>query len=74
MQETSCCIQKQKSDLLRTGNVNVRREVVWVISVLSLYNEAMRYDAMRYLVEGCFSDSDIGVRRYVCGEGVMLST
>ena len=54
--------------------MNVRREVVWVIFVLSLYNEAMRYDAMRYLVEGYFSDSDVRVQRYVCGEGVMLST
>ena len=54
--------QQQQIELLKTGNVNVRRAVAWAVSDLSRDN-----DAMRYLMNECFNDSDAGVRRHVWG-------
>ena len=54
--------QQQQVELLKTGNVNVRRTVAWAVSGLSRDN-----DAMRYLMNECFNDRDAGVRRHVWG-------
>ncbi len=52
--------QQQQIELLKTADANVRRAVAWAVSDLSRDN-----DAMRYLVNECFNDSDAGVRRNV---------
>ncbi|HBV66679.1 MAG TPA: hypothetical protein DEF45_27105 [Rhodopirellula sp.] len=54
--------QQQQIELLKTGHANVRRAVAWAVTDLSLDN-----DAMRYLMNRCFNDSDAVVRRYVWG-------
>ena len=59
--------QQQQIELLKTGHANVRRAVAWAVTDLSLDN-----DAMRYLMNRCFNDSDAVVRRYVWGQCVKL--